>query len=177
MPTLDLAGPGGFRLRGSMLSDSDGKVRGEVFQILDLIREADVILGTGHLSVRESLQLTRLARERRVRKVLVTHPDAAFIGMPLPAQIALRDQGAFFERCYNGFAPGDGDGAPLAQLAATIRKVGMESTVLSTDYGQAEHPAPPVGLRAFLAGLLEEGFMWAQLQRMAGENPAGLLGL
>ena len=35
----------------------------------------------------------------------------------------------------------------------------------------------PEGLRQYLAGLLGRGFIWGELQRMAGDNPAYLLGL
>jgi hypothetical protein len=55
--------------------------------------------------------------------------------------------------------------------------LGPEFTILSTDLGQAQNVAPVDGLRAYLAGLLELGFSWRDLQRMAGENPAAALGL
>ena len=86
MPTLDLAGPGGYRRPGPIILHKDGTVRPEVFEILDLIRDADAILGSGHLAVSETIKLVLLARERGVRKILVTHPEAHFIEMPIAVQ-------------------------------------------------------------------------------------------
>ena len=177
MPTLDLAGPGGHRLDAPVIVDRDGKVRAEVNEILDLVRQADAILGTGHLAVHETVQIVALALERGLRKILVTHPDASFIDMPVATQRELRGEGVYFERCYNGLAPEDGGSVTVAELASRIREVGVESTVLSSDYGQAEHPAPTAGLHRFLVELMGQGFSWDALQRMAGENPAHLLGI
>ena len=177
MPTLDLAGPGGYRLDQPMIWDARGAVKPEVHEILDLIAQIDAILGTGHLPVTETLALVRLARERGVAKVLVTHPEATFVDMPIAAQRELAAMGAFFERCYNGAAPTEGDGRGLLRIAEQIRAVGVESTVLSSDYGQADHPAPTAGLRAYLSGLQTLGFDPDSLRRMAGDNPADLLGV
>jgi hypothetical protein len=175
MPTLDLAGPGQTRWSGPVVMDVEGAVRPEVYDILDLVREADAILGTGHLPEPETLALVGLARERGLNKVLITHPDAAFLQLSRAAQRELAAQGAFFERDYNGFAPGE-EGA-LEDLAAVIREIGVESTVLSTDYGQADHPAPVEGYRRYLAGLAALGFSADELQRMAVSNPGALLAM
>ncbi|MBN1402365.1 MAG: hypothetical protein JXA74_16105 [Anaerolineae bacterium] len=175
MPTLDLAGPGQTRWSGPIVVDAEDAIRPEVYDILELVRDADAILGTGHLPEPETLALVRLARQRGLEKVLVTHPDAAFLQLSLAAQRELAAQGAFFERCYNGFGPGE-EGS-LEHLAAVMREIGIESTVLSTDYGQAEHPAPVEGFRRYLAGLAALGFGAGELQRMAVTNPSGLLGM
>lgn len=55
--------------------------------------------------------------------------------------------------------------------------MGGESTVLSSDLGQAANPPPVQGLRGYLAGLLELGFRWDEVRRMAATTPAWLLGL
>ena len=65
----------------------------------------------------------------------------------------------------------------VAEIAAYIRQVGLESTVLSTDFGQAVNPSPVDGLRAYLTKLAAEDFRSEELRRMAGENPAYLLDL
>ena len=177
MPTLDLAGPSGFRSKEPMVCDDEGSIRPVIHEIVDMVRQADAILGTGHLPVAETVALVRLARERGLRKIVVTHPEASFIGMPVATQKEINGEGVYFERCYNDVTPLEGPAVTLAEIAAQIRQVGIDHTVLSSDYGQAEHPAPTEGLRDFLAGLLDQGFPWSDLERMAGNNPAYLLGL
>ena len=70
MPTLDLAGPGRPRLPGSMILDEHGHILSVVVEILDLIREGDAILGTGHLAPSDTVRLVQEARERGVQKIL-----------------------------------------------------------------------------------------------------------
>jgi microsomal dipeptidase-like Zn-dependent dipeptidase len=62
-------------------------------------------------------------------------------------------------------------------MAALIRRVGPSSVVLSSDLGQAGNPLPPDGFGDFLARLGGQGFTDQEIDRMAKENPARLLGL
>lgn len=177
MPTFDAIRPGEARRPEPVIHDGTGRILPEVYEIMDLVREADVILGTGHLAVAESILLVRAAHERGLRKILVTHPEARFIDMPVETQIEIRGEGVFFERCYNDVMATDGPGVPIERVAEAIRRVGIEHTVLSSDYGQAAHPAPSVGMKQYLAALLDQGFAWAELQQMAGAAPGYLIGV
>src|SRR5438067_1280976 len=47
----------------------------EVLAILRLIAEHNAILGTGHLSPAEIIQLVPAARDAGVRKIVITHPE------------------------------------------------------------------------------------------------------
>jgi len=144
---------------------------------VDLVGGANAILGTGHLPIRETVALVRLARERGLRKILVTHPEASFIRMPLHVQRELSGEGVFYERCYNDVAPVSGQGVPLEEVAQNIRALGIDSTVLSSDFGQAGHPPPTVGFAEYLDRLSELGFAPTDIQTMAGVNPRYLIGL
>ena len=175
MPTLDLAGPGRARRQGPMIHNEMGRIHSQVYEILDLVREAGVILGTGHLPEAETVQLVGLARQRGLDKILVTHPDASFLDMSVRTQGELAGPGVYFERCYNGAGPGEE--MPLEELARRIRTVGEDSTVLSTDYGQSGHPSPVAGFRDYLNGLAELGFSESELHAMSAEHPARLLDL
>lgn len=179
MPTLDAAnhrlahGLGG----GIALLGEDGSLLPAVYDILDLLRPADAIIATGHVSVKESCVLVGEARSRGLKKIVVTHPEAAFIRMPASVHREIAGEGVFFERDYVDTRPRPGSRTEvsLAQIAAHIRQVGVESTVLATDLGQTYNAAPVEGLRAYLAELTSEGFTWPELRRMAEENPSWLL--
>jgi hypothetical protein len=178
MPTLDAAH--GRTLKGQTggisILDDEGALCAPLYEILTLIREAGAILGTGHLSPRETAALVRTARQQGVSRILITHPASAAVRMPLDAQLALAEEGVFFERCYLAvLSAGREEG--IAQVAAQIRRVGVESAVLSTDLGRWGQPAPVEGFRAYLARLGEAGLKVDELRRMAGDNPAFLLGL
>lgn len=162
---------------GISILGQGGTLLPAVDEILALIRDADAILGTGHLSVAEIVFLVGRAQAMGLLKILITHPECRFSWMGVEAQRALAADGVFFERCYLNALPGRDTEVSIAEMAAHIRAVGVGSTVLSSDLGRAGAPAPVEGMRAYLGALAAEGFSEEELRRMAGENPAYLLGM
>jgi hypothetical protein len=155
----------------------DGRITECVIDVLCLIAEHDAILGTGHLSTQEVVDLVPVARRLGVRKILVSHPEHPPVEMPPSVQEELRDCfGVLFERCLISTTLA-GWTMPFSEMAAVIHRVGPASTVISTDLGQASNPAPVDGLAMFIAYLRAEGFDQASIDRMCRENPAALLGL
>jgi hypothetical protein len=155
----------------------DGRIAICVIDVLRLIAEHDVILGTGHLSTQEVVDLVPVAQKLGVRKILVSHPEHPPVDMPPSVQEELRDRyGVFFERCLISTTLA-GWTMPFAEMAAVIRRVGPASTVISTDFGQASNPAPVDGMAMFIASLQAEGYDQASIDQMCRENPAYLLGL
>lgn len=158
---------------GISILDGCGKLRDEVREILDLVAEADVILGSSHLSPDEILVLARAARQRGVRKFLVSHPEIEFLAIPPAVQQAMAAEGAYFERMHlHGNSCVDWPG-----LAAVMRAVGIERTVLVTDLGRADCVDPVSGIREMLGELSGQGFSAAELDLMARRTPGFLLGL
>ena len=170
MPTFSARGRGAT---GLTIWDEAGVLLPEVQEVLKQVAEARIILGTGHLAVAETVALVRAARAAGVERILVTHPDSTIVGMPVDVQLELAQAGAFFERCF--VATRETPPVTIQYLAGVIRRVGVESTVLSTDFGQAHNPPPVEGFRAYLSGLAAEGFSATDLRRMAADNPAVLI--
>ena len=161
---------------GLTILDEDG-LKPAALEILQLISEHNAILGTGHLSPAETLQLVPAARAAGVRKILITHPEHPPVEMPLLMQEELRDRyGVTFERCLIATELGHGR-LPFAALAAAIRRVGCATTVIATDFGQPENPYPVDGLATYIAHLRSEGFAGSDIARMSQANPARLLEL
>jgi hypothetical protein len=67
--------------------------------------------------------------------------------------------------------------ARLDRFAEAIRSIGPESCILSSDLGQAGNAVPPDGFGEFLVALRARGFSEQEMDRMAKQNPARLLGL
>jgi hypothetical protein len=162
------------KIGGITILDDAGHLRNEVKPLLALVAEADVILGTCHLSPDEILVLVHEARRAGVRKVLVNHPELNSLAIPLAMQKAMASEGAFFERMHlHGNSATD-----LPGLAAMTRAVGVERTVLVTDLGAAVYDLDPVqGMREFLQQMATQGFSQAEIDLMARQTPARLLGL
>jgi hypothetical protein len=176
MPTHDAAhsrqvkgGSGGIAIL-----EGDGELVSAVCPILELIRDADAILCTGHISVPEIIALVRLAREFGLSKILVTHPESQVSYMPQHIQRELAGDGLFFERCFLPALEGQ---TTLDEVVANIRATGSASTVLATDLGQAGNPTPVDGLCAYLSQLEAAGLRGHDIARMAGQTAAYLLDL
>ena len=162
---------------GLCILDSEGALRPEIYAILDLIAAVDAILGTGHISPHETVVLVKAAHACGLRKILVTHPEAPFIRMPVETQAEIALEGVYFERCYVDTTPAMNSAIHFAEIAASIRRLGMESTVLSTDFGQVSNSSPVQGMRACLAEAAAEGFTKGEISRMVVKNPRYLLNL
>jgi hypothetical protein len=161
---------------GIKILDEQGEVDKAVLEVLALLAEKDVILGTGHVSFIEMATVIPVARRMGVKRIIVTHPEFPVVNLSPAQQRALAELGVWFERCYASTTP-IGGGVPLARVVADIRALGVEMTILTTDLGQAVNPAPVEGFRMYLAALAEAGFTQAELDRMARRNPAEALGL
>jgi hypothetical protein len=176
MPTLSAENECAYKGRpgtGIRVQRSDGELKPEVSEILRLVAERNVILGTGHLSPVEIAAVVRAAREAGVRRILVTHPEICFVQLPVPLQRDLAGPDLFFERCFaREIFSRDWDG-----LAHDIREVGVESTVIATDLGQADTVHPAEGMRQMLAEYARRGFSSDELRTMSCRAPARLLGL
>jgi hypothetical protein len=158
---------------GISIFDVGGEIRPEVQEIMRLVAEADIILGTGHLSAAEVGALIRAARKAGVRKILVNHPEIEFLQFSPAWQREIAGPDVWFERCYlrENFV-GTWDA-----LASSIRATSCEHNVLATDLGQADSLDPVTGLDRMQTELTSRGFSAVELRLMCNTNPAVLLNL
>ena len=112
-----------------------------------------------------------------MRKILITHPESSIIRMPVETQIEIAGKDLFFERTFVDTTPATGSKVTIQEIGAAIRSVGVISTIITTDFGIGSMPAPVQGMREYISGLENEGFLSNEIQQMAKENPAYLLNL
>lgn len=162
---------------GLSVINETGKLSRETSEVLRLIAEKDVILGTGHLSVEETMILLRSAREANVKRMLVTHASLKLIGMSTGRQMEAVRLGAFIEHSFVAASTflSESERTPLDEMAYQIREVGHENCVMSTDLGQQKNPSPVTGLETFIKEMLVLGFKEAEVSKMVQENPKALL--
>jgi uncharacterized protein DUF6282 len=153
-----------------------GALLPEVKTVISLIAKHGLVLATGHSAPAEGLMLLREGRQQGVRQMIVTHAIQAPVLMDVAQMKEAASLGAFIE--FVGGSP-EGQGAParIDGIAAAIRQVGPASSILSSDLGQQGNPLPPDGFGAFIEALRARGFSDRDLDVMAKQNPARLLGL
>jgi len=163
--------------KGISIIGQDGKLVPEMTPILEIIESNGIVLGTGHISVPEIYAITDAARRMNI-KVTITHPLTEVAGSPLTIeqQRELASKGAYIEHCF--YACMDSiQGLSPTVMVESIKAVGAECCILSTDFGQEFNPAPPQGFRMMLDTLLKRGLSEKELETMVKSNPARFLGL
>jgi microsomal dipeptidase-like Zn-dependent dipeptidase len=154
----------------------DGQLVEEMREILDLVAERDLILGTSHCSREEIAVLVEQAAKHKVKKIVVTHPYCPVPDLSLDEQAELVQKGAYLELCLYSAMPISGK-VSVHDFARTINKVGADHVVLATDFGQPFHPTPAEGMRMFCTSLVAAGIAKEEIDIMTKRNPAHLLGL
>jgi hypothetical protein len=152
--------------------DENGKVNEATRRCLELIGRHNMILATGHLGRHEIFPLVREAREMKLQRILVTHAEFPSQNFSAEEQLELADAGAVIEHCFTTMHTGK---APWDAVLNSIRKVGPERCVLSTDLGQTINPPVAEGFAMFAQTLLDAGFSTEQIRRMAVINPGALI--
>jgi hypothetical protein len=151
----------------------DGKILPEVLAVIDIAAKHDLVLEMGHSSPQESLLIIPEAKRRGVKHVLVTHAMSSPGGsMTLAEMREAAKQGALLELVYSPQTD-----EQLTKEAEAINAIGAASFVLSSDLGQPPNPLHTDGLLALYKGLMARGVSAADIDVMARQNPARLLGL
>ncbi|HEY4029890.1 MAG TPA: DUF6282 family protein [Caulobacteraceae bacterium] len=178
MPTLDAENDVRFHKenRPTVPVVRGGELLPEVKQVIGIIAKNDLVLETGHLAPEEGLMVLREGKRQGVKHMMVTHPMFMPVFMNVAQMKEAAALGAYLE--LTGGAPnGRGGAERMKAFADTIRAVGVEHCVLATDLGQPNNPLPPDGMAEFLVALKAQGFTTRELDIMAKDNPARLLGL
>ena len=164
---------------GISLLDGTGNLVPEMERILAIIRKNDMVLATGHISPEETFVLIKEAQRAGIKKMVITHPTDKELGeshFTITDLKELAALGAFIEFTLIGMLPNEFCHDP-AQIVQTIKTIGPEHCIASTDLGQPQNPLPVEGMRLFIATLLRHGITQEEVELMIKTNPAVLLDL
>ena len=158
--------------RMTVLDSTGSGLSGATRACIELIAKHDMVLATGHLGRHEIFPLVKTAREMKVRKVLVTHAEFPSQNLSAEEQVELANMGAMIEHCFTTMHTGK---APWPTVMDSIRAVGPERCLLSTDLGQTINPPVAEGFALFAQTLLDAGFTVEEVRQMAVTNSAALV--
>lgn len=154
---------------------SDGDLRPEVADVLDLIARADAILACGHLDAAEISDLIAAARAAGVSRILVNHPNF-IIGADPDLCASWAAQGVFIEHSLCHYVEGSTfHRFSLDTLLKYVTAAGPDRTVLSSDLGQAGNPTPVEGFRAIAAALAAAGVGVSTIRRLVSGSARTLI--
>ena len=162
---------------GLAITEGDGLIP-DVYQVLEIVRDSDAVLATGHISPQEVIPLVKAAVEMGLKRVILTHPFSHLVGMGKADVKGLLDlsPGIYVEfTCYDCSSHIK---EPLSyeEVKGLIREVSPGRTVISSDGGQRGNP-PPYEMLAEMVGKLLPSFGREGIRRMVVENPSFLMDL
>ena len=156
----------------------DGKVLPEVKSVLQLVKDHDAVLGTGHISPEECFLVVEEAKKMGIDKVVVTHPEWWIVGMSVEDQLRLvKDYDVYLERCYAQNMGGGKYKSNLPSNLEIIKTCGYKNVMISTDGGQVENPHWELALGEYLDYLADHGIPEDQIYYMTHTIQERLLGL
>jgi len=160
---------------GITLTRDDGTLRPEIDEVLNLVREHDLVLCSGHITPSDAIAAFTRAKEMGITRLVVTHPHALFVGAEVEQMKTLAALGAMNEMHYAFVTAIINPPQTMEYIAETIRAVGVESCYLATDGGQKINPVPVEALRLFMVGMLEQGFTEDEVRYMVADAPRKIL--
>ncbi len=158
--------------------DENGKLKPQVYEIIDLIKDTDAVLSFGHMAPPQIEAVLDAAQDAGVQRLLLNHPDFV-LGVTHEQARAYADRGVLVEHSismYNDRSPRRAVW-PIERLTQWIDVVGAERTCLGSDVGQLSNPTGVETFSRVVELLLEAGVGEDDIHKMLSDNPARLIGL
>ena len=162
--------------RTKAIVSRNGKLIPEVLEVLDLIKERNLTLATGHVEPEEALMIMTEAKQRGITRIIVTHPllGPQFTSMSVPQLQESVKLGGAIEITAGAFFR---DGPAKTHAIEVIKTLGAPNVFVGSDSGLVGTPNHPDALAMAAKSLRAAGFSEQDLNRMFKETPARLIGL
>lgn len=159
-----------FKRPGIRAFDEDGKLKPVIYEILEIIRKYNGVLGTGHFYLDETLALCNAAVKMGVKTVL-THPEWNRTVVPLDIQVALARKGVIIEKLWANVY----DNMVTAEyMAYTMKEIGYKHIVWGTDGAFGDFD-PIKAITDFVDGMSNAGITDKDIKTMLCDTAAALL--
>lgn len=162
--------------RPKAVASRNGKLIPEVFEVLDLIKEHNLTLATGHLEPWEVLAVMAEAKKRGITRIIVTHPmlGPMFTNLSLEQMQEAVKLGGAIEITAGTVS---GSGPNKARAIEAIKALGTQNVFIASDSGLVGTPNHPDAMAMAAKALRAAGFSEQDLNRMFKDTPARLIGL
>jgi hypothetical protein len=162
--------------RAKAIVSRNGKLIPEVFEVLDLIKQHNLTLATGHVTPEETRLIMTEAQKRGITRIIVTHPLLAeqFTFLSIPQMQEAVKLGGAIEITAGAVSR---DGPAKTKAVEVIKALGTQNVFVASDSGLVGTPNHPDAMAMAAKGLRAAGFSEDDLNWMFKKTPARLLGL
>ena len=154
----------------------DKKLVSTVCDVLEIIKDSNVVLATGHIYPEEVIALVKKAVEMKLNKIILTHPFSSLVRMSMDQVKGLLNlaKNIFVEFTSYDCCPYIKNPLTIEQITEYIAEIGCESVILTSDGGQQYNPYPVDMLTDMIEKLLAS-LSRDDIKTMLVENPSYLL--
>jgi hypothetical protein len=160
-----------FERKGITIYDENLKIKESIYETLEIVRKYNAAIATGHLSIKESIDICNEARKMKV-KTLLTHPDWERTIVPLDIQLDLVKKGVIVEKVWANIVE---ETVSPQEIIASLNELGSENIYMVTDRGQAELEKPVEAMLSFIEFLLANGVSEKDIINMTRNVPESIL--
>lgn len=157
---------------GLSVLNEEGNVTEETLTVLQLAKEHDMVVGTGHIGTEEAMLLAKTAINMGLKRVCMTHVTLTVCQMSIEQLQQCAEWGVFLEYSYCHLLSGK---CSIEYVVKQIKSVGSKHVILTTDLGQVNNPDPIEGMRAYCQLLEEHGITRKEIEEMTRDNPRRIL--
>ena len=163
---------------GLSIYDETGKVSDKTMKVLELVKEFDACLFTGHMDADESLKTLELCQEMGITKGVFGHPLAQGTSVEkIEKALSFGASVEFTYLCLHTIYSHHPVPQMLKDIKYLVDKYGAERFILCSDHFDDISPLVSEGLREFVTILAKNGISEDDLKTMVTTNQYKLLGM
>lgn len=163
------------RTGGIEVLDESGEVLPQLLEIIEMIRDSNLVLVLSHQSVYERFVIIKKARDMGLKKVVLSHPLGS-VNRADPEQIAeMVKLGAYADVTYNTSFPNLYQRGDIKGTLRLFELIGFNRIVGGSECSQLGTSSPWAGMELFLRSLLMLGISRKDIRTMFDETPSRLL--
>ncbi|SUB75649.1 DUF6282 family protein [Peptoniphilus indolicus] len=160
-----------FSRKGISILNDKGKLKKEVYEIIEVVKKYNAVIATGHLSVEESIILCEESIKNKVKTVL-THPDWLRTDIDIGTQLMLAKKGVILEKVWANLEDGD---CSKNKFLNVMRNLDYENIFISTDRGIYNKKTPINSMKDAIKFCLESGIEIKNIEKMIKFTPKNLV--
>lgn len=145
----------------------------KIEEILHIVAENDMVIGTGHMKPADIFNLIDRAKSLGIWRIIVNHPLTGVVGATIDEQVEMANY-AYLEHCFVACMKMHDNLDPKI-IGDSIKEIGAKRCLMATDFGQIHNPLPVNGLKMFISTMFEYGVSLDEISLMCGVNPQKLI--
>ena len=151
---------------GIYILDEDGNLKPEIYEVIEVCRDHNIALASGHLSFIETAEMFKAAKKMGLKKMIYTHIDwIPLTALGISQQKMFAEMGVYMEKCFYEFEP--------ERALASFAHISPEHYILSSDATTPLSQVQTFG--CMFDEYLDRGMSVADLKIMTHDNPEFLL--